>query len=114
MNDTLTYDNSGGLQMVVDLTEATIRTRRARKAKPRTKTEPLTAEEVATLRALTEALHAVGDEHVRTQFASGAEQIVACLGGQTVTVVHESDGRAGRPELEAIGAWVRERLNPRR
>lgn len=105
MSDTLTYTNSGGLRMVADLTLGTVQIHTSKQTMLQ-----LSAEELAELRALAEALHAVGDEHVRTQFACGAEECVACLGGRTVTVVYETDGRAARAEVEAISGWMRQRL----
>ncbi len=106
MSDTLTYTNSGGLRMSADLTLGTVRIYAGSK---QTMLQ-LSDEESTVLRALAEALHAVGDEHVRTQFACGAEECVVCLGGRTVTVIYETDGRRARDEVEAIVSWMRERL----
>lgn len=109
MNDTVRFNVSApsvSWGFEADLTAGTLRAWMRGKKGAGT----LPPDEVARLRALLTPLHAGGNHSARSQFASGMEEWVICLDGETVTVCYEDETTVSPRSLWKWAIAARDRL----
>ena len=109
MNDTVRFDVSApnvSWSVQADLTAGTVQARSGQAQASGT----LTPAQVTHLRALLEPLHSSGNHHSRSQFASGMEEWVICLDGETVTIRYEDETTVSPRKLWKWAVATRDRL----
>lgn len=109
MNDTVRFDVTApnirwGIE--VDFTAGTIRAWKDAKSDSGT----LTPSQAARLRSLVTPLHTSGNQHSRSQLASGMEEWAICLDGKTVTVCYEDETTVSPRDLWRWVIAARDRL----
>jgi hypothetical protein len=110
MNDTIRMSCSGspGWGFLVDLTAGRVQVWAGRERRAGT----LTSGEIQRLRELAAPVHAAGDVHVHTQFATGEERWEIVLGERTTTLTYINESGSGLELLRlSVWAWeLRQRL----